>query len=202
LTGWFAVRSIVVGGPWQESAGLAMLTVILGGIGVVWLWTSYRNNRETMRRNRLAAAFPGQPWRWRPEWEAKRIPHRSRRFGTTILELRTLPGVPGGELAGAVVPSFRDAPAAGFHVTLTAVRVFVTGFGQRRRVHESVLWQGQCTAPLEPAGPRARFAIAIPDDAPATKDDDPNDEVVWRLAASADVDGRRFSADFVVPVFR
>lgn len=188
---------------WLEAAALATTALVIGGVGAVWLVKSYRGNRDTLQRNRLAALFPDQPWRWRPEWDAKRIPHTSRRWGTTTLELHQLPGLTGGHLRGAVAPSFRDVPAGGFHLTLRAVRVYVTGIGTRRRVCEDVLWEGRSSAALSATsrGPRVEFNMPIPVDAPPSNDDDPNDELVWRLIVAADVHGRAFAASFVVPVF-
>ena len=201
---WTTVAWLSDGRGLQETAGMAVLALLVGGIGTGLIVMSVRANRATLQRNRLAAAYPDEPWRWRPDWDAMRLTHTSRRFGTTVLELTTLPGIAGGEIAGTIVPSFPDRQAGGFQVTLTAVHVYVTGAGKRRRVHEDVQWEGSGTAPIEAtaAGSRAHFAIAIPGDAPETNDDHPNNEILWRLTASADVHGRRFTAGFVVPVFR
>lgn len=89
LGAWGAGTVVIwmfTGAAWQEIAGLASLTVIFGGLGMLWLITAYRNNRYTIQRNRLAAALPDEPWRWRPEWEAMRIVHSSRRWGKTVPE--------------------------------------------------------------------------------------------------------------------
>ncbi len=201
---WAALTWAFAGAPWQESAGMAGLATIFGGIGAMWLVTSYRANRYTLQRNRRAAAFPGEPWRWRPEWEARRLVQTSCKWGATVLELDTLPARVGGELRGTLVPSFRDLPTGPVQLKLDAHRVYVTGAGKHRRVHDTLLWEGAGTAAISAAadGLRARFAMAIPGDVQATNDDHPNDEIVWRLWVSADVHGRAFRAGFVVPVFR
>jgi hypothetical protein len=61
-----------------SAMGLAPLALLLGGIGAAWLVVSYRANRTTIIRNRLARAHPDEPWRWRPEWDARRIVHSGR----------------------------------------------------------------------------------------------------------------------------
>ena len=193
------------GSEGAEAAGLAALAIVLGGIGTAWLVTSYRANRYTIQRNRLAREFPDEPWRWRPEWDAKRIPHSSRRFGTTVLELQILPALIGGTVSGEIVTAFRDQSSGGFTATLRSLHVYVTGVGKSRRVNQAVLWEDSRTIPVSSSSGnhlRARLEIPISEAARETNDDDPNNEIIWRLSVSADVGGRPFESVFDVPVFR
>jgi hypothetical protein len=200
---WAAVTWTIAGAAWQESAGIATLAILFGGLGALWLITSYRANRFTLERNRRAAAFPDEPWRWRPEWEARRVLHASRKWGGTVLELDTLPARVGGELRGTIVPSFRDLPTGPVSLKLDAHRIYVTGAGKQRRTHDTLLWEGAGMAAMSASadGLRAHFVMSVPGDVPATNDDHPNDEIIWRLWVSADIHGRAFRAGFVVPVF-
>jgi hypothetical protein len=189
----------------RDDAGLlAGVGLTFALLGVVVVTVSARENRKTMDRNRRARAFPDEPWRWRADWDALRVTARSRRFGTTTLELQTLPGPIGGELVAALIPSFKDRPIGGLQVTLAAVRHYYRGGGKQRRRIEEVRWRGSTTAPVEATttGARAQCVIKIPGDAPETDDRNPGDEIVWTLTAEADLHGRQFRAAFVVPVFR
>lgn len=195
---WLADRS------WPEVGGIALLAVLGIGIGGAWGVVSIRATRDTLRRNRLAARFPDEPWRWRADWDARRIRHAGRTWGATWLELETLPGTIGGSLTATIIPSHRELRAEGLHVALSANRVVVTRAPPRQRTEHTVLWAGRAFAPIEvhASGPRARFTIAIPADLPESNDDHPNSEVFWRVDATGDVHGRRFEAVFLVPVFR
>lgn len=135
---------------------------------------------------------------------AVRATTRYLKFGVSVLELTTRPGVVGGKLAGVVRIPGDLLPPDGFRVMLTSVNRRTTGSGKNRSTSESILWQEEGT--FHPArqatGTVVPVAFAIPPDAPPTDTTDPADAIVWRVALSAQVPGVDYAARFEVPVFR
>ncbi|TDI37418.1 MAG: hypothetical protein E2P02_22800 [Acidobacteria bacterium] len=66
---------------------------------------------------------------------------RYKKFGESVFEMRTLPGVIGGPLAGTIQTTVNVRPEDGFELTLSSVRIRQTGSGKNRSTHETVLWQ-------------------------------------------------------------
>ncbi len=131
---------------------------------------------------------------------------RYRRYGTSILELDSLPAPIGGRLEATLRAPVDMDPAGGFHVTLSCLRIEVRGSGDDRKTTEKVLWQEERTVRtvehrIDWAGASLPIAFTIPRDALSSDDSDMSNRVVWRLAVSAEVPGVDYASSFEVPVF-
>lgn len=71
-------------GP-QGAFGPLMLGGVLLGVGVAGALFVWRGGSRSAVRDRLRAAHPGEPWNWRPEWAAGRIPGGGRSGAITLL---------------------------------------------------------------------------------------------------------------------
>lgn len=131
---------------------------------------------------------------------------RYRKYGTSILELDTLPAPIGGRLAATLRAPVDSDPTGGFRAVLSCLRVRVTGSGDDRRTSETILWQEEQTIRsverrIDWAGASLPIAFAIPRDALPSDDSDSSNRVVWRVAVSAEVPGVDYGSTFEVPVF-
>jgi hypothetical protein len=128
------------------------------------------------------------------------------KFGTPIFRMPAVPAALGGELRGTIETRFAAPPPAGVDVKLTCIRRTVSG-PPRRTVWEHILWRDECVVPVSEIAPSLAGAaipvrFALPADQPAANGENPDDAIVWRLDAAADVPGVAFEARFEVPVFR
>jgi hypothetical protein len=133
---------------------------------------------------------------------------RYRKYGTSRLQLSTVPGVVGRTLAGSVsVPNGLE-PAEGFRVTLSCIRRVTTGSGKSRSTTEHILWQeerqirGALRRDTQGHVTNVPLAFRIPADATATEASDSRDHLLWRLNLAAEVPGVDYDSSFEVPVFR
>jgi len=129
---------------------------------------------------------------------------RWRRFGTSQLAVSGDTVALGGWLRGTIAA--RNLPEdASPHLTLTCINRVVTGTGKDRSVWEKILWQEEQTVPREglapgPEGPAIPVAFRLPDNAPATRSEDPDNKIVWRLQAHASIPGVDYKEQFEIPV--
>lgn len=129
---------------------------------------------------------------------------REHKFRQVRLMFSSLPGTIGGRLQGRMESAFSFPAGCDVHMTLSCVRSYVSSSGSSHSRWESVLWQAkQSVAPYAgtPDSP-VPVDFTIPYDAPETNGNDPNNEVFWRLTASAALPGLDFRASFRVPVFK
>lgn len=130
---------------------------------------------------------------------------QARRYGRSMLELSAVPAPVGRELAGTIHVSRGLEPEHGVQVTLSCIRVVVSGSGKSRSTREQILWQDeQSVADLTRTydGVGIPVRVAIPADAEACDDSDLSNRVLWRLVARATTPGVDYAATFEVPVFR
>lgn len=131
----------------------------------------------------------------------------ARRFGASVLRLKTLPAVLGGALEGVVELNTtlpKDAPV---QTRLTCVRRVTTGSGDHRHTSETVLWQEERT--LRPGLPEVRAGrtgvpvfFRLPADQPAATPAEAGDGcILWRLDVEAKIAGPDLKLQFEVPVF-
>lgn len=132
------------------------------------------------------------------------------RFGTSVLELETIPGVIGGRLRGTIqtrVGSFGETPV---ELSLACVNVRTStrtsGNSTSTSTVHSVLWEDGHDAGPDRLGRGAR-GIAIPVDIHVphglreSDDSDRSDRIVWRLSAAAAIPGVDYTATFEVPLY-
>ncbi|MFQ5705201.1 MAG: hypothetical protein ACE5HT_14425 [Gemmatimonadales bacterium] len=130
---------------------------------------------------------------------------RYRKFGVSVLELTSVPGVIGRGIDGVIQANFELDPGELITTKLVCVRRVTTGSGKNRSTSERILWQEEGAA-TEAHRELRRTAIpvsfGIPADAVQSDDSDPDDQVVWRLEAAAKIPGVDYFARFEVPVFK
>jgi hypothetical protein len=130
---------------------------------------------------------------------------RHRKFGVSVLELESTPGVIGRGIRGDVYVNVPLEPYEGFQTKLVCVRRVTTGSGKNRSTSERIQWQekGQVRdSRREFNRTVVPVAFAIPADVLESDDSDSSNRVIWRLELSADIPGVDFDAKFEVPVFR
>ena len=131
---------------------------------------------------------------------ALRITIRRRRYGTSVLELATLPAVVGHALEGTLRTPAGLRPPEGFRVVLSCIRRVTSGSGRNRSTSERILWQEEHRTGA--GGTGVPVAFAIPADAAPSEPVRGDDRTLWRLEVSAEVPGVDYAAGFEVPVFR
>ena len=125
---------------------------------------------------------------------------RSRKFGESVLQLASTPGVVGGQLAGVVRIPKLIMPADGFRLQLSCLMLCK---GRNNKEQEEVVWQDEqiVTAPMhDQLGDQTAIPVlfAIPFEARETA----AARTRWRLEASARMPGVDYASQFEVPVFR
>ncbi len=138
---------------------------------------------------------------------AVRATMRWRKFGSSVFEMTTVPGVIGGSLRGAVHTALPRPPEAGLQVQLNCIRR-VEGRSNNSSTSETILWQEDYVAAPERLYAGAR-GITVPvefrvpyDCVETSRDFDADSKVIWRLQAAADVAGIDFATQFEIPVFK
>jgi hypothetical protein len=133
---------------------------------------------------------------------------RQRKYGISLLELTTIPGVIAGELAGTVrVPSWLQPPG-GFQATLTCLRRVTTRSGKNSSTSETVLWHeehrivGEQSRDYSGMKTSVPISFRLPPDAIPSDPLRSNNQVVWRLRVWAGLPGVDYDSTFEVPIFR
>ncbi len=129
---------------------------------------------------------------------------RWRRFGTSLLDVSGERVALGGWLRGTIATHNLPEDASP-HLTLTCINRVVTGNGRDRSVWEKVLWQEEQTVPREglaagPEGVAIPVAFRLPTDAPASRSEDSDNRILWRLQAQASIPGVDYKEQFEIPI--
>ena len=129
----------------------------------------------------------------------------ARRFGASVLRLKSLPVVLGGALDGVIELSTTLPKDATVRTRLCCLHRVTTGSGDDRRTQENVLWQRENL--LRPGLPEFRAGrtgipvfFAVPADQPPVTPSG-GDGVLWRVEAEAKISGPDLKLQFEVPVF-
>jgi hypothetical protein len=131
---------------------------------------------------------------------------RWKRFGTSVVEMASVPGVIGGPVAGTIQTGLRSLPERGFKVTLRSISRVTRGSGRNRSTDEKLLWQEEQRLGKEELfpgylGTAARFSFVVPVDCEQTDELDSGDGTFWTLQVQADIPGVDYDATFELPVF-
>jgi hypothetical protein len=132
---------------------------------------------------------------------------RWRRFGTSVFELTTVPGVIGGRLAGRVLAKLRPSPATEFRVALRCMRRTTTSSNNGRETQERIVWEDTqivhgSQVELGPGGGVfIPVVFVVPRECEPTTAVRTEDGIFWQLVVSAKLEGPDYEAMFVVPVF-
>jgi hypothetical protein len=131
---------------------------------------------------------------------------RRYKYGVSLCRIDRSPIPLGSTLRGELEVRLHEPPPAGFTLRLANVRRTVQRSGKERSVHESILWQDEQTIThgvmLSQNGLRVPVRFDLPWDCEPCDLSNPNDTVLWRLHASAEVPGIDYEAAFELPVFR
>jgi len=132
---------------------------------------------------------------------------RWRKYGQSVFQMASVPGVIGGQLAGVIRTSAKVRPEDGFHLLLRCVRRMTTGSGKQRSTSERIVWEDERVVMHELLDDQSEqsaipVVFQIPYDCRPSDEQTPNDQTLWRLTASAEVPGIDYAATFLVPVFK
>lgn len=129
------------------------------------------------------------------------------KYGKSIFEMSTYPGIVGGELAGTICTRMKEIPKDGFKVQLVCELTETTGSG--RRVTTTVpLWTAEREVLMQelkmgPEGISIPVLFSIPPTAEETDlwpSQDRN--IAWMLVAFSARKGTQYLSQFSVPVFK
>jgi hypothetical protein len=138
---------------------------------------------------------------------AVRLTIRWMRFGKSVLELATLPGVIGGSLAGTIHTTLPREATEGMRLSLRSINRKVRRKHRKRDVREKILWEESLAVPREQLsvgmkGAAVPFSFRVPFDCRETTDEGSDDQIIWLLHAKGAVAGVDYDAEFELPVFR
>ena len=129
------------------------------------------------------------------------------KFGDSVFEMSTFPGVIGGQLAGRILTSVNLKPANGFLLGLSSINKVTSGTGDNRSTSERILWQQEQriereAAEYDPTRSEIPVRFTIPYSSSPTDSAEADNVFLWRLQVDSDVPGVDFHATFEVPVFQ
>jgi Protein of unknown function (DUF3592) len=132
---------------------------------------------------------------------------RWRKFGQSVFQMASVPGLVGGQLAGVVRASAKILPEDGFRIALSCINRMTTGSGKSRSTSEHILWQddqvvGRDLLHNDPDHTAIPVLFTIPYECRPTDETIADNQTIWRLEAKAKVPGVDFSTVFDVPVFK
>lgn len=131
---------------------------------------------------------------------------RWRKYGRSVFEMASVPGVIGGQLAGVIRVSTKVEPEDGFRVALNCVQITITS-GENGGRSESVVWQDEQVIARElqqndPKQSAIPILFQIPYECRPTDETSDTSQTIWRLNVSAKTPGLDYSTSFDVPVFK
>lgn len=132
------------------------------------------------------------------------------RFGGSVLELASTPGMIGGTLEGQIQTGVRTLPTKPMKLALSCIRETRvergTGTNRENDITRNTLWEADRSVSVGHLTHGARglsipVRIAIPYGLPSSDDSDMDNRILWQLVVSGDLPGVDFRAEFQVPVF-
>ncbi|WP_157605521.1 DUF3592 domain-containing protein [Schlesneria paludicola] len=132
---------------------------------------------------------------------------RWQRYGDSIFQMASVPGVVGGCLTGVVRTERSVESDEGFRIQLTCTETARTSSDSDHQATSKVLWDDEQTivkvVPLTDSdGIAIPVQFVIPYDQPSSNDDSKHDEVKWTMTVTSISPGANYRSEFVVPVFR
>jgi len=132
--------------------------------------------------------------------QAARAAARWRVVRGSAFEMDSVPGQVGGTLAGKISLPGDLRPTGDFTLNLRCVNRVTSNSGGNSSTWEHVLWSDEQTASSDGAAVPVAFYVAP--DLPASDYSNSNNEIIWRLGASAPTAAGKFDAQFEVPIFK
>lgn len=130
---------------------------------------------------------------------------RSRRYGTTMFVMSSIPGAIGGQLSGTIETGFREIPRHGFLLDLSCSIIGKKGVGtfgdlvwrETKEVPASHLQTGRL-------GICIPVSFSIPENAPETQDPFTHTtyRTTWHLKVLTDAPDASYEVCFEVPVYK
>ena len=125
------------------------------------------------------------------------------KYGRTELVMRSVPGVIGGELVGAIrIPKpvdFEDRVT----LTLSCIKKVTSGSGKNRSTSEKVMWRTEHQVDRADVQVTQQTLMPVVFMIPYTcRETDEEKDVEWRLEARGATPGVDFRAQFEIPVFK
>ncbi len=127
---------------------------------------------------------------------------RYRKFGESVLELHTIPGVIGGPVSGTVKTRAFEHVQGTFDATLSCVRRRRTSRGKNRSTSENVIWQRRRRFAYDRARGGLYVSFHVPYDAEPSDEEDPNNRLTWKLSVDGKAKGVDYHSEFELPVFK
>jgi len=132
------------------------------------------------------------------------------KFGKSIFEMTTYPGIIGGELAGTIQTHMKNIPEEGFDLELRCTLIDLTSqAGRRLRSTDTTvsIWEAQKKIRLEevslgPEGVSIPVSFSIPAEAKESDAWSWDKRIVWTLSAFSSLGGAQYLSQFDVPVFK
>lgn len=132
------------------------------------------------------------------------------KFGNSIFEMSTYPGIIGGKLAGTIHTKIKQSSKKEFDLELRCGYIDLTtkvGREMKNRYMTKILWseaqktsRGNLSRSLY--GISIPVSFSIPADVPESDAWSSDKRIVWTLLASSNVDGASYLSKFDVPVFQ
>ena len=131
---------------------------------------------------------------------------RWRKYGRSVFEMASVPGVIGGQLAGVIRIPVKVEPEDAFRIALRCISCVMTS-GSERHISRSTIWQDEQAVARELLKRDERHSaipvlFQIPYECSPTDDSGPDKVVFWNLEVTAKAPGLDYFADFEVPVFK
>ena len=133
---------------------------------------------------------------------------RHIKFGNSIFQMTSVPGIIGGKLEGVIYLSKHIEAKEGFKVSLTCIKRVTSGSGKNSSTHQHVMHQEEITIARElwetdytQTAIPVLFAIPFSTSLQSGRLDK-RTTVSWRLTVKAKLSGADYNASFEVPVFR
>lgn len=129
---------------------------------------------------------------------------RYKRFGVSVFEMDSVPGVIGGQLRGVIQAPLETPPREEFKLTLSCQRIY-----RYSDLGADTVWQAEhtVTEALEHRPPSTYIIpvlFEIPEECPETDPEATKSDsyVGWQLSAEVNQPGCRYRAEFEVPIFK
>ena len=141
---------------------------------------------------------------------ARRIMHR-RKYGTSTLQMESMPGRLGQWLQARLQTNIAPdaAPEDGFHVRLTCYHRYVrytrdSDGDRRKEVEKDLRWRDEKRVKGQARGAdgvEIPISFELPTDQPPSTPEKREERMMWVVEVSADVPGLDYDTEFEVPVF-
>ena len=132
---------------------------------------------------------------------------RWRKYGSSVFQMASVPGVIGGQLAGVIRTAVKIRPEDSFELKLSCIKVTYETTGKGSEFMRMVDWQDEQVVVHEllhdDAGQSAiPVLFQIPYECSQSGEPDAKHLIIWQLDVAAKAPGLDYRATFDVPVFK